>query len=161
MEALQFNAFVECFSDIEFQSLIIIPKVRILKCEKQNSLMANVWVLDKYYSHTHPFILPDLFKGTYKRDQFKVRYMILHKFTSETGIQKIFMIKEFLKKYQGKISNQRLANLKREIIRVIEILKQFHLIESDFKIISNGHLILTDELTIHNISEGFVIYEKI
>ena len=62
-------------------------------------------------------------------------------------------MEEFLEAYKGKISNQRVANLKREFIRVIEILSN--------KIISSGQPIVTNELTIQNISEGFIVYEKI
>jgi hypothetical protein len=40
-------------------------------------------------------------------------------------------------------------------------LKEYDLIESNYKIISNGSFLDTNELNISNISEGFVIYEKI
>jgi hypothetical protein len=45
--------------------------------------------------------------------------------------------------------------------RKIQILQEYDLIESNYKIISNGSFLDTNELNISNISEGFVIYEKI
>jgi hypothetical protein len=40
-------------------------------------------------------------------------------------------------------------------------LQAYDWIESNYKIISNGSFLDTNELNISNISEGFVIYQKI
>ena len=42
-----------------------------------------------------------------------------------------------------------------------EILKQNNLIENNYKIISNRRYYFTKEFNTHDISEGFVIYEKL
>jgi len=44
---------------------------------------------------------------------------------------------------------------------LIQILKEHELIDSKYKIISNGKLYDKKELTPNNISEGFVVYEKL
>jgi len=47
------------------------------------------------------------------------------------------------------------------LIELVQLLQEYDLIESNYKIISNGSFLDTNELNISNISEGFVIYEKI
>jgi hypothetical protein len=41
------------------------------------------------------------------------------------------------------------------------MLREYDLIESNYKIIFNESFLDTNELNIFNISEGFVIYEKV
>lgn len=43
----------------------------------------------------------------------------------------------------------------------MQIIQESDLIEANYKIISNGILFDTNKLTIKNISEGFVLYEKL
>jgi hypothetical protein len=75
-------------------------------------------------------------------------------------ITKIFLIQQFLDSYSI-VSNQRINEIKKIFIELVQILQEYDLIESNYKIISNGVFLDTNELTISNISEGFVIYEKI
>jgi hypothetical protein len=51
--------------------------------------------------------------------------------------------------------------MKKYFIELIKILKDSNLIEDDYKIFSNGHYHKTQQLTTKNISESFIIYEKI
>jgi hypothetical protein len=44
---------------------------------------------------------------------------------------------------------------------LVQELKNNDLIESEYKIISDGSFISVNELTISNISQGFVLYEKL
>ena len=44
---------------------------------------------------------------------------------------------------------------------MVQIFKEHDLIEDSYKIISNGHYYSTKELNTRDISEGFVIYEKL
>lgn len=149
------------FSDEEFQKLIIIPKVLVKKCEKRKSLVAHLWVTEDYYLYHHPFLLPDLFKGKCKTDEFKVRFAVFHNFTYQENLEKKFLIEKFIQKYRGKISNQRISNMKKEFIKIIKFMKDHNVIESNYKIISNGQSMVVKELNIQNISEGFIIYEKL
>jgi hypothetical protein len=51
--------------------------------------------------------------------------------------------------------------MKGYFIQSVKVFQQYDLVESNYKMISNGLFLDTDELTISNISEGFVIYEKL
>ena len=51
--------------------------------------------------------------------------------------------------------------MKQSFIQLIKILEEYNLIDSNYKIIFNGRFHDTDQLTTKNISEGFVVYEKI
>ena len=51
--------------------------------------------------------------------------------------------------------------MKEYFIELVSVLKQYNLIESRYKIISNLFFLNKDKLTTNNISEGFVIYEKL
>lgn len=51
--------------------------------------------------------------------------------------------------------------MKEYFIQSIKLFQQNDLIENNYKIISNGLLLDTDVLTSKNISEGFVVYEKL
>jgi hypothetical protein len=59
------------------------------------------------------------------------------------------------------VSNQRITNIKRYFIQLVKILEEHDLIEFNYKIIFNRRFYHTEELNSYNISEGFVLYEKI
>ena len=63
--------------------------------------------------------------------------------------------------YSSVISNQRKTNIKKYFIQLVYLFKEHDLIQDDYKIISNGHYYFTKEFNTHDISEGFVIYEKL
>ena len=50
---------------------------------------------------------------------------------------------------------------KKHFIQLVQLFKEQYLVEDNYKIISNGHYYYTKELNTHDISEGFVIYEKL
>ena len=87
-------------------------------------------------------------------------YIVVFKTFSSEGIEKVFLIKEFLQNYKSSLSNQQKTKIKEYFIQSINLFQQYDLIENKYKIISNGFLLDTDILTFKNISEGFVIYEK-
>ena len=45
--------------------------------------------------------------------------------------------------------------------KLVHLFKEQDFIEDNYKIISNGHYYFTKEFNTYNISEGFVIYEKL
>jgi hypothetical protein len=51
--------------------------------------------------------------------------------------------------------------MKRKIIKLVQVLEKKNFIESKYKIFIKDQAINTNCLTIENISEGFIIYEKI
>ena len=73
-------------------------------------------------------------------------------------IEKVFWVREFI---PSKISNQRKATIKKYFIQVIELLQNYHLIEDNYKYMSQGKIYKTSKLDLKNISEGFILYEKL
>ena len=153
---LQTGILLNSFSDTYFQSLVAVPLVKLTKI--QNFWVGRVWLADELFTYKYPFCLPDFFHQKLKKDQFEVQVQVLKTFSSE-NIDKVFYIKEFLQNY--KLSNQQKTKIKEYFIQSINLFQQYDLIENNYKIISNGFLLDTDILTSRNISEGFVIYEKI
>ena len=88
------------------------------------------------------------------------RFKFIQVFSS-VNIEKVFFIQEFLSSYPSVISNQRKNNIKKYFIQLVQLFKEHDLIENNYKIISNGHYYFTKEFNTRDISEGFVIYEKL
>ena len=154
---LQTGILLNSFSDIHFQSLVAVPLVSFTKIQK--FWVGRIWLADELFYYKYPFYLPVLFHQKLKKDQFEVQVQVFKTFNSERT-DKVFLIKEFLQNYKSSLSNQQKTKIKEYFIRSIELFQQYDLIEDNYKIISNGFLLDTDLLTISNISEGFVIYEK-
>jgi len=94
------------------------------------------------------------------KHQFEVQFHLIQVFSS-IDIEKKFLIQEFFQNYQSRLSNQEKTNMKKYFIQLIQFLNESSLIESNYKIISNNKIYLTNQLTTNNISEGFMIYEKL
>jgi len=145
------------FSENYFQSLVAIPLVKFQKIQK--FWVGRVWLAEELFYSKYPFLLPDFFKTKLTKDQFEVRVEVIKVFHS-VDITKTFLIQQFLDSYST-VSNQRINKIKKNLIELVQLLQEYDLIESNYKIISNGSFLDTNELNISNISEGFVIYEKI
>jgi len=74
------------------------------------------------------------------------------------NIEKVFWVREFI---PSKISNQRKATIKKYFIQIIELLQNYDLIEDNYKYMSQGKIYKTSKLDVKNISEGFILYEKL
>ena len=64
-------------------------------------------------------------------------------------------------KLESSLNNQQKTKIKKHFIELVKVLEEYDFIESKYKIISNGSFHDVQELTIKNIHEGFVIYEKL
>jgi len=126
----------------------------------QKFWVGRIWVAQELFYYNYPFYLPDLFKQKLKKDEFEVQVQVFKIFSSE-NIEKVFLIQEFFQNYTSRLSNQQKTKMKEHFIQSIKLFQQYDLIENNYKIISNGFFLDTDVLTISNISEGFVIYEKL
>lgn len=104
--------------------------------------------------------MPNFFRQKLIKDEFQVRFKFIQVFHS-VSIEKEFFIQEFLSSYSSFISNQRINNIKKYFIQLVQLFKKHDLIEDSYQIISNGHYYSINELNTHDISEGFVIYEKL
>jgi hypothetical protein len=122
-------------------------------------LIARVWIAEELFYYKYPFLLPDFFKTKLTKDQFEVRVEVIKVFHS-VDITKTFLIQQFLDSYST-VSNQRINKIKKNFIELVQILQEYDLIQSNYKIISNGLFVDIDELTTTNIEEGFIIYEKL
>lgn len=156
-EEVQTGIFLTSFSDKHFQSLAAIPLVKFERIQK--FWIGRVWLAEELFYYKYPFLLPDFFNTKLTKDQFEVRVEVVKVFYS-VDITKTFLIQEFLDSYST-ISNQRICNIKKDFIELVQILKKYDLIEPNYKIISNGSFLDVDQLTVSNISEGFLIYESI
>jgi len=159
-EELQTGLFLTSFSSNYYQRLTAIPKVEFDKCPEQKFWRGKICIVEELFSYNHPFCLPDFFRQKLTKDEFEVRFKVLQVFSSIT-IEKEFHIKEYLDNYSSVLNNQRRTNIKRSFLELIQMLEKFGLIESKYQIISDGRYYSTNELTLQNISQGFVIYEKL
>lgn len=126
----------------------------------QKCWVDRIWVAQKLFYYKYPFYLTDLFQQKLKKDQFEVQFQVFKTFSSE-NIDKVFLIKEFFQNYTSRLSNQQKTKMKEYFIQSIKLFQQYDLIENNYKIIYNGFLLDTDLLTSKNISEGFIVYEKL
>lgn len=160
LQQLQTGAFLTSFDDTHFQSLVAIPQVKLEKSSKHKYWIGRVWLIDELFYYNYPFYLPNIFQTKLTKDKLEVRFKFIQVFTS-VNIEKVFFIQEFLSSYSSVISNQRKNNIKKYFIQLVQLFKEHDLIEDNYKIISNGHYYFTKEFNTHDISEGFVIYEKL
>lgn len=103
-EELQNGTFRTSFSHTEFQRLVTIPKVQIIKSKKLKCWIARVWVIEELFDYNYPFLLPELFRQKTTKCQFEVRFQVLQVFSS-VSIEKKFFIQEFLDSYLFVLSN--------------------------------------------------------
>ena len=76
-------------------------------------------------------------------------------------MEKEIFVQEFFNSYPSVLNNQQKTKLKKYFIELVKLLEEQNLIESKYKIISNDSRYDTEELTIKNISQGFIFYEKL
>jgi hypothetical protein len=130
------------------------------KSSKQKYWIGRVWLVEELFYYNYPFSLPNIFQTKLTKDQLEVRFKFIQVFSS-VNIEKVFFIQEFLSSYSSLISNQRKNNIKKYLIQLVQLFKEHDLIQDNSKIISNGHYYFTKEFNTHDISEGFVISEKL
>ena len=158
-DQLQTNSLIQYFSKNYYRSLITIPNVKLYR-GKQNTLMAEVWIAEELFYYAHPFLFPNFIQQKVTKHQFEVQFYVIQIFTS-VNLEKTFFIKEYFQNYPSALNNSQKTEIKNYFIQLIQRLKEYNLIESNFKILQDGHFFKTRELTSKNINEGFVIYEKL
>lgn len=158
-DQLQTNSLIQYFSKNYYRSLITIPNVKLYR-GKQNTLMAEVWIAEELFYYAHPFLFPDFIRQKVTKHQFEVQFYVIQIFTS-VNLEKTFFIKEYFQNYSSALNNSQKTEIKNYFIQLIQRLKEYNLIESNFKILQDGNFFKTPELTSKNINEGFVIYEKL
>jgi hypothetical protein len=76
-------------------------------------------------------------------------------------IQKTFYLKNFFQNYASTLTNPQKTKIKKYFIQLIKMLKEYELVNYKYTIISDGKVYDTDQLTSLNISEGFIVHEKL
>lgn len=157
IENLQTNFIIQKFSDSYFQSLVSIPKVEFIK--SKNQIIAQVWIVEDLFYYTYPFRFPNILDGKLRKNEFSVVSYIITTFSS-MNIEKQFHIDQFFKSH-SKLSNQDRVKIKKYFIEYIQKLINDKLIENKIFVIRDNVTYKVDKLTTHNISEGFIIYERL
>lgn len=159
-DQLQTNFYIKFFSSNQYRTLVTIPEVKIERKGKQNAWIATIWIVEELFNYTYPFLFPDLLKRKLTKHEFEVQFKFIIVFTF-VDIEKIFYIKDFLESYKSTLSNKQKTEIKKYFIELVKVFEEKQLISSNYKIISGGKVYKVDKLTPANISEGFIIYEKI
>jgi hypothetical protein len=157
---LQKEVLSTSFSDTSFQSLVAMPQIKLEKCSKQKCWIGTVCLVEELFYYKYPFCLPDFFKQKFTKHEFEVRVKVFKTFSS-INTEKVFLIKDFFQNYKSILSNQQKTKMKIYFIELVKVLQNHSLIEDNYKTIWNGSFCDTKELNINNISEGFIIFEKL
>jgi hypothetical protein len=123
-------------------------------------LIGKVWLVEELFFYNYPFYIPNFFQQKLTKHELEVRFKLFQVFSS-VSIEKEIFVQEFFKSYPSVLDNKQKTKVKKCFIELVKILEEYDLIESKYKTISKGILHHTQELTPRNISEGFVIYEKL
>jgi hypothetical protein len=161
LQDLQQNLFVKCFTDYYFKSLVTIPKLELYKYKKSKCWLTRFLLLEELFDYQYPFIYPDLFQTEsikFNKDQYLVRFEVIQLFSSKSATKK-FYLREFFQ--QHPVSNQRIRNMKQIFIQLIQEFYQFELIQPKVKLMSHNYYLDIQDLNTFNISDGFILYEKI
>lgn len=156
---LQYNSLIKFFTNNFYRSLVTIPKVTLYKA-KNKSWIAEIWIVEELFYYGHPFLFPGLLQLKLPKHQLEVQFKVIQVFSS-LGIEKTFLIKEFFENYSATLTNQEKTLIKKYFIQFIQCLQDSDLIEPTYKIFSDGKIIMTDQLNTKNISEGFIVTEKL
>jgi len=154
---LQLNSVIRFFSESYYRSLVTIPEV-VLYRGKYNAWTVDVQVAEELFYYPHPYNLPPFFNRKLTKYEFEVQFHVIQTFNAQ-AICKKFFVKEFIE-FQFQLSNQDKTKVKEHFLKSIEVLEKEGLVDSHYQIIIDGKLYDTKELTTRNISEGFVVFEK-
>lgn len=154
---IQNDFWVTSFDDRHFQRLVAVPQVELYE---EKEWKEKFWILDDLFYYNYLFSLPDMFRPNLSKYEFSVLSEILKCFNSP-NIEKRIDLKRFLHDFPSTLSNQTIQKMRILFLKAIQILEINQLIESRFKVFDHGTLESVEKLGIDNISEGFVIYEKV
>jgi hypothetical protein len=130
-------ALVDCFSDEEFQSVLVFPVVQVRHQQTGNvhtKLIVKISVAKDFFSSwKYPFYFPKHFYRYIDNDDMRVKLEILQSVASQVTIQKEFHLANLLSTLTS-ISNQRKTAIKKNIIQLFQSLQQTSLIETQLKL---------------------------
>lgn len=124
-------------------------------------MIGRVWLVEELFFYNYPFYLPKFFQKKLTKSELEVGFKVFQVYTSSVSLKKEVHVKDFLKSYPSVLSNQQKTKIKKCFIEFVTLLEEQGAIESKYKILSNGSYYDTQQLTVKNIFEGFVFYEKL
>ncbi|MFT5791644.1 MAG: hypothetical protein ACI9LI_000981 [Saprospiraceae bacterium] len=154
---LKNNACLTLIGNEEIR-LLSIPEIKLKKVATYWT--CHAWIAEEFFDYSHPFLYPDFLNTKASKHEVEVQLRFIQVFASK-GIKKTFYIKEFLEHFPSALNGKKKSQIKKYFIRLVEIFRETNLIQSNYKIISRGQEIETNELNSKKISEGFIIYENI
>lgn len=127
---------------------------------KTESVAVNV------LSSIYPYTLPNILLTYNNRSELEIKAQFIESLNTKSCLKEFKVDKTYkdISLSNRAINNQQKTKIKKCFIELVKLLEEQDLIESKYKIykiISNGSLHETQELTTRNIYEGFVIYEKL
>ena len=115
-------------------------------------------IAKELYFYQYPFQFPNFFVKYRNKYDFEVKLEIIRVFSTD-NTEKIFQTETFLKQFR--VPNKCRSDIKKIILELISELQILDVIESDYKILSNGLYHQVNHLTLNNISKSFIFYEKL
>lgn len=94
----------------------------------------------------------------FNKDQYLVRFEFIRLFSSKSAT-KHFYLRNFFQ--QHLVSNKRIRDIKRIFIELTQEFYQFGLIQPKVKLMLHSNYIDIEYSTTFNISDNFILYEKI
>ena len=147
---------VTYFSDTSFRSVAAFPYLLVEKQDKYWNV--TLAIAKELYFYQYPFQFPNFFVKYQNKYYFEVKLEIIRVFSTD-NIEKIFHTETFLKQFR--VPNKCRSDIKKIILELISELQILDVIESDYKILSNGFYHQVNHLTLNNISKSFIFYEKL
>ncbi len=135
--------------------------MKLYKCKKSKCWLTRISLLEQLFDYQYPFKYPDLFETEsikFNKDQYLVGFQFIRVFSSKNAT-KNFYLREFFQ--QHPVSNKRIRDIKRIFIELTQEFYQFGLIDSKVKLMLHNDYIDIENLTTFNISDGFILHEKI
>jgi hypothetical protein len=167
---MQETSYHQVFTNKSYVRLATIPKLEYVKSFQGNCKMIHVWVLERLFFHNYPFNVPNLFQKKLSLLECRVTFKFLQVYTS-THIEKRFMVEEYTKTLIREdalnvskplvFSNKQKTQIKLTFIKLVEFYQENNLLEKQVMYLVNNQGQPTEKLTTKNISEGFIVYEKL
>lgn len=137
--------------------MVSVPKVELYK---EKEWIGKFLIVDDLFYYNYLFSFPDMFHSHLSKYEFFVLLEILKCFNLP-NLERRIHVKQFINNFPCTFSNQTIRKIKILFLDAIQILENNQLIESRFKVFRHGKLEPVEKLRLKNISEGFVIYEKL
>lgn len=164
-EELREYNMIEWFSDEEFRSVVVFPVVEVRHKTPGNvhtRLIVKMSVSKNFFSSIqYPFYFPSHFYHYKNKDDMRVKLEILKSVASQVTIRKEFDVANLLLTLNS-LSNQRISDVKKNIVQLFQSLQQTSLIETELTLYQeNKSPIVTHKLTLAQIkkTKTIVFYE--